>query len=201
MANILSDYSTHNSETQKLLNLCGTLNLLPPIHQKLVAEIVLLRLFSLYENFIASVTLKLVCGATYADGSRPALLAHARSSQSARALLQNHLRTRPRYTLMWSKASEIKENVRHAIDPTDNLIKVVDRNGSFIDELRRVRNRIAHNNTQARANYRDVVRRHYGAYLNHVTPGMLLLNSRTNPTLIEQYIRMERIFVKDIVKV
>ena len=84
--------------------------------------------------------------------------------------------------------------------PMITLITVVDRNSSLIDELRRVRNRIAHNNAQSRTNYRDVVRRHYGAFLNHVTPGMLLLSSRKKPTLIEQYIKKQRIFVKDIIK-
>jgi hypothetical protein len=200
MPTILSDYRTHDSETQKLLNLCGTLYHLPVMHQKLVVEIVLLRLFSLFENFVASVTLKLVCGATYADGSCPTLLAQSRSSISARILLQDYHRTRPGHQLKWSKACEIKENVRYVIDHTDNLIMTVDRNGSIIDELRRVRNRIAHNNTQSRINYREVVRRHYGAYLNNITPGMLLLTSRKHPVLIEQYIKQERILVKDITK-
>jgi hypothetical protein len=86
------------------------------------------------------------------------------------------------------------------MDQNDNLMTVVDRNGAFIDELRRVRNRIAHNNAQSRWNYRDVVRRYYGAYMNNVTPGMLLLAPRLRPSLLEQYIRRERILARDIVK-
>jgi hypothetical protein len=103
--------------------------------------------------------------------------------------------------LMWSKASEIKENTKYVIDPNDNFSQVIDRNGSLIDELRRVRNRIAHNNAQSRRKYREVVRRYYGAYMNHVTPGVLLLTTRIRPALIEQYIKQERILVKDILKV
>lgn len=170
------------------------------MHQKLVAEIVLLRLFSLFENLISSISLKLTSGATYADGSAPALLAQARSSQSARTLLQTHGRAKPRHQLNWSKASEIKTNLQHVININDNVVAVVDRNGVLIDELRRVRNRIAHNNTQSRKQYRDVVRRHYGAYVNNVTPGMLLLTQRMQPSLLEQYIKQQRIMVKDIVK-
>lgn len=176
------------------------MNDLKPTHQKLVAEIVLLRLFSLFENAISSISLKLTCGANYADGTPPLLTIRARSAVSARNLLQQHGRVRTRHELKWTKASEIKENLRHVIDPNDNIIIVVDRNGSLIDELRRVRNRIAHNNEQSRRNYREIVRRHYGAVLNHITPGVLLLTPRISPSLLEQYIIKQRIVMKDAVK-
>jgi hypothetical protein len=199
MPNVLSDYRTHDTETQRLLDLSGTLNCLSLVHQKLVAEIVLLRLFSLFENLIVSVSLKLACGATYVDGSNPTLLVRARSSKHALTLFQTYGRNKQRL-LQWSKAADIKENLRYVINYTDNIATVVDRNGVLIDELRRIRNRIAHNNVKARKNYREVVRRYYGAFMNHVTPGILLLTPRIRPPLLEQYIRQERILVKDIVK-
>jgi hypothetical protein len=193
------EYRLHNSETAKLLGLCNTLNQLPATHQKLVAEIVLLRLFSLFENLVSSISTKLACGARYADGSSPALLVTCDSVRNARYNFQNHARTSQR-ELKWSKASDIKENVRYVIDPADNFIRVVNGHGTLIDEIRRVRNRIAHNNARSRSNYRLVVRRHYGAYLNHVTPGMLLLTPRISPCLLDQYIRKERILVKDLIR-
>lgn len=200
MPSVLPDYRAHDAETARLLGLRGTLNSLSALHQKLVAEIVLLRLFSLFENLITSVSLKLTSGASYVDRTVPMLLARARSSQSAMVLLKTHGRAKPINQLRWSKGSEIKNNLRHVMDQNDNLMTVVDRNAGFIDELRRVRNRIAHNNAQSRKNYRDVVRRHYGAYMNNVTPGMLLLTQRLQPSLLEQYIRREGILVRDIVK-
>lgn len=200
MPSVLPDYHAHDTETDRLLSLGKTLSGLSALHQKLVAEIVLLRLFSLFENLITSVSLKLISGASYADGTVPVLLVRAGSSQSARVLLQNHGRARPRHQLIWSKATEIKVNLFHVIDHNDNLMTVIDRHGVLIDELRRVRNRIAHNNAQSRRNYRDVVRRYYGAYMNNVTPGMLLLTPRVQPSLLEQYIRRQRILAKDIVK-
>jgi len=199
MPSILSDYRTHDTETQRLLNLSGTLSSLSPMHQKLVAEIVLLRLFSLFENLIVSVTLKLACGAIYVDKSNPTLLVRARSSQNALTLFQT-LGQKKQRQLQWSTATEIKKNIKYVIDPSDNIVKIVDRNGMFIDELRRVRNRIAHNNAKSRKNYRTVVRQHYGAFVNNVTPGILLLTPRIRPFLLEQYIKQERILAKDIVK-
>ncbi len=200
MPSIEPDYRIHDSETSKLLNLSGTLSILSPVYQKLVAEIVLLRLFSLFENLVSSVSAKLVSGAIFMDGTNPALLTTARSAQGARTLFQTHVRTRTKYQVQWSQASEIKDNVKYVIDSTDNFVIVIDRNGSFIDELRRVRNRIAHNNATSRSKYRVVVRRHYGAYLNHVTPGILLLTPRIHPCLLDQYIRKTRVFAKDLVK-
>ena len=198
MASLLRDYRLHESESARLLNLCGTLGSLSPIHQKFVAELILLRLFDLFQNLVSSVATKLACGAEYLDGTSPKLLERARSLHGARTLFQEHSRQRPRHQLRWSKASEIKENVRYVIDQDDNVVNVIDRNSSLIEELRRVRNRIAHNNRGSRKNYREVVRRHYGAYLNHVTPGVLLLTPRFQPLLIEQYIKQERIMVKDV---
>jgi len=158
---------------------------------------VLLRLFSLFENAISSICLKLACGARYIDGTAPNLTSRACSVQTARTLFQRHGRLRPRHVLKWSTAAEIKENLRYIIDINDNIVVVVDRNGSLIDELRRVRNRIAHNNPQSRKNYRDIVRSYYGAFLNNVTPGILLITQRLTPSLLERYIKKQRIFMKD----
>ncbi len=200
MPRILTDYRLYDTETRRLLSLCGTLGNLEVVHQKLVAEIVLLRLFSLFENFVSSLAAKIACGSTYVDGTTPVLLFRASSMKAAKTSFQTHGRTRPKYQLQWSKASEIKENVINVIDQGDNLVTVVDRNGTLIDELRRVRNKIAHNNAQSRSKYREIVKRHYGAYMNHVTPGMLLLAPRFQPPLIEQYIRQTRIMVKDMAR-
>ncbi|HLY61364.1 MAG TPA: hypothetical protein VKV95_11495 [Terriglobia bacterium] len=100
----------------------------------------------------------------------------------------------------WSTASEIKDNIKFVIDPGDNVHRVLDANASLIDEMRRVRNRVAHNNPTSRENYRQVVRSHYGASPNHVTPGLLLVTPRFSPPLVEQYIKKQRIIAKDLVK-
>ncbi len=200
MPSVSPDYLLHQSQTSRLLLMAGKLIGLPPVYQKLVAEVIILRLFSLFENLVSSVPAKLVSGATFMDGTVPRLLTTVRSSQRAQGLFHTYGRIKPKYQLHWSKASEIKENVRHVMDAGDNYVSVIDTNGSFIDEVRRVRNRIAHNNSQSRDKYREVVRRYYGAYVNRVTPGTLRLSSRIIPCLLEQYIRKARVLAKDLVK-
>ena len=114
--------------------------------------------------------------------------------------MRKHGRAQPRHTLNWSKVSEIKQNVRHLLPPGEHIITVLDAHGTFIDELRRVRNRIAHNNEQARRSYQVIVKRHYGARVNAVTPGMLLLTRRKRPCLLRQYIRKSQVLVKTMTK-
>ena len=98
------------------------------------------------------------------------------------------------------KRKYIKDNVKNIINPNDNFYNVVNRHGTLIDEMRRIRNRIAHNNSSARGKYRAIVRRYYGAYLNNITPGTLLLSPRKSPPLLAQYIIKSRILIKDLVK-
>ena len=200
MPTIRPDFEVVDTETTRLLGLSSSLAALPPNHQKLVAEIILLRLFSLLENLIAIVPAKLACGASYLDGVAPLRLAQARSIDNAMDLFKTHARAKPRYRLPWTKAAEIKENVKYMIDPQDSYVRVIDNFGSLIDEIRRVRNRIAHNNRQSRDNYQVIVLRHYGAHLNHVTPGILLLTTRKQPCLLDQYIKKSRVLAKDLVR-
>jgi hypothetical protein len=73
-------------------------------------------------------------------------------------------------------------------------------NSTLIDEMRNVRNRIAHNNPASRVKYQLVVRRHYGAEQKHISPGTLLLTDRFAPRLIDQYLVQSKVLVKQMLK-
>ncbi|HEY6803393.1 MAG TPA: hypothetical protein VI306_07425 [Pyrinomonadaceae bacterium] len=200
MSKLSVDYSFSSSEIDKLLDLEKNLPSLSPRFQKLVAEIVMLRLFYLFQESVASIATKLVCGASYIDGSMAAVLAPARSATAAHSNMRLFGRSKPRSSLKWSKVSDIKENVKYVVAPTEHFVTVLDHHGTFVDEMRRVRNRIAHNNLQARQNYRFIVQRYYGAFLNSVTPGTLLLSTRRSPALLNQYLTKTKILLKAIAK-
>lgn len=200
MPKLSADYRFSSAEIDKLLALEGSISSLPPQFQKLAAEIVLLRLFYLFQDGVASMATKLICGANYVDGSAPTILAPAKSAISARSNMSVVGRSKPRHNLSWSTVSEIKENIKFVVAPTEHFIDVLDHHGTFVDEMRRVRNRIAHNNPQARKNYRIIVQRHYGAFLNSVTPGTLLLSARRSPPLLNQYLTKTKILLKQIAK-
>jgi hypothetical protein len=199
MPQVSVDYRTSSAEIDKLLSLHRGTFLLAAGHRKLIAEIALLRLFDILQNTFKSISCKLLCGANYVDGTRPVVIAASGSMRGAAQMMESFSRQKHR-TLNWSKTAEIKENLRFVLDPRDHLVRVLDQNGAIIDEIRRVRNRIAHNNATSRSNYRLVVQRHYGAYLNSLTPGSLLLSPRQTPALMEQYLIRSRILIKGLVK-
>jgi hypothetical protein len=156
--------------------------------QKLVAELVMLRLFDEFQEALAGVAFRLACGTPYVDGTAPTLLtAPASTTASARQLYATFGRSK-RATLRWSKTSFICDATKYVLDPSNAFISVCNANALGISEMRAIRNRIAHSNAGSRAAFAEVVQRRYGATLNHVSPGMLLISTRFSPTLLDGYL-------------
>jgi hypothetical protein len=188
-------------QTDRLLLLIANLTPLEPRYQKMVCEIGMLRLFSLFEGTTETVAIKVVCGAKYVDGSSPVQLVRCRNSGDAVIHMLRHARRTPLVYLKWTNQRDIRKNIRHVLDPLDNFYTVINNHGPLIDEMRRVRNHIAHRSSGTRREFKPVVVNYYGAYVRSVTPGVLLFSRRWNPPIIEQYIRKARIIIKDLIKV
>ena len=165
--------------------------------QRLVAELVMMRLFDELQEGLSGIATRLACGASYVDGTAPLLLVPAaRSTTGARTLFSELNRTKP-VQLRWSKVSFINETTRYVLDEADTFRRGCGAHALVVSEMQAVRNRIAHANRASRKAFRVVVRRHYGADLNHVSPGMLLLSPRFTPTLLERYLTSCRVIVRD----
>jgi hypothetical protein len=168
--------------------------------QRLLAELVMMRLFDEFQGALAGVALRLACGAPYGDGSAPLLLTPAaRTTATARTLYERHGRAKAKY-LKWSKCSFINDTTKHVLDSSNTFLSICSANTLLISEMQAVRNRIAHRNTGSRSAFATVVQRHYGAYLNNVSPGLLLLSPRFRPPLLELYIASSRVIVKNCSK-
>jgi hypothetical protein len=200
MVRLAPDHASFIYETDRLIALLASIADISPNHQKLIAEIMLIRLSFLLENHLKLIFAKLSCGATYIDGSAPMLLVPYRSMAAALAAMQNLNRPRPRY-LIWNDGSEIRENIVHVINTNDACNVVLRTYAPYLTELRYVRNYIAHRNEGSRKNFRSVVRRFYGAVVPGVTSGTLLLSERASkPPLVEVHIRTSRVLIKDLLK-
>lgn len=172
------------------------LNNVPAGFQKLVAELVMVRAFDEFQAALAGIALRLACGCAYADGAIPMLLATpAASTAGAQTLFESYGRARRRGA-KWSRTDFINETTRYVLDPGDTFTSICNANAVVISEMQAVRNRIAHSNAGSRARFGSVVRRHYGASLNSVSPGLLLLSPRFSPILLEQYLSACRIIVR-----
>lgn len=190
------------AESEGLMQLIDNMISLDPRYQKTVAELVMIRLFSMLEEHFQSITLKVLCGALYLDNTAPTITVRCRSMRVASTQIANYGRSTPlqAYKIKWNQAVEIRNNVRYMLPATENLITVFDRHATLIDDMRRVRNHIAHNNVDTARKYKLVVQRHYGAFASSITPSVLLISNRRNPILIKQYLIASRIIIKELVR-
>lgn len=168
--------------------------------QKLVAELVMVRLFDQFQEAIAGVAFRLACGTPYADGTSPLLLtAPAKSTSGARDLFETFGRPK-RKSVKWSKTTYINDTTKYVFDAANPFTVACNANSVIISEMQAVRNRIAHANANSRRAFAKVVKRRYGAPVNSVSPGTLLMSSRFTPTLLEEYLASCRVITKACTK-
>ena len=168
---------------------------LSPRFQHFVAEVVLLRLSSVLELAIENIVCKLVAGSDYINGSSPMRLHAARSVSGAFSLMN----PKGRVFLQWNSESNIRANASLVLDMNDPLFTRVAAHNIALDEMRRVRNRIAHNSSKAKQEFRDVVRRTYGANAS-VTTGAFLTSMNRHPVAkINEYLVRGRTIVQELV--
>src|SRR5258708_10018286 len=113
------EYDRYAQSAAKRLALAGAVGNVRVQYAPLFAEIIFLRSFSVFEESVRTVTLKIVCGAGYVDGSAPLLVAPRASLATAEAFLMTHGRTKRRKSLKWTNAAYIEDNVNFSIDPAD----------------------------------------------------------------------------------
>ena len=200
--NIGVDWREFRTHTQRLDLLVGSTGELTAQHRKLIAELAVIQLTLLAENALDSISSKLLCGTRYLDGTSPNITVQARSISSARSLFRRHGRARPITGIMsWGHASTISNNLKHTFDTSDPIFLTLSNHASILTEVRYVRNHIAHSNDLTRANFRKVVRSHYGGLRRGITPGVLLLTEAFgSPIPLQRYIRYLRVFIKDVVR-
>lgn len=206
MPQLLSDFNQALKEIDKLDSVQSAAISLSIYNQQIVAEIILLRLFDLVVNYMQVLAEKIASGAIYLDNTTPQLSIRAcRSRKASISIFETHNRTNRKKglsrNLAWTTPKNVEDNVMHVIQPTDNYISIIRGYGLFINEMRLVRNRIAHNNKHTRSEYANVIVRYYGAKRNNIPPGMLLLTSRVGPPpLLNQYINRSRNLVRGLAK-
>ena len=186
-------------DIDRLSNYWATCFVLDPPHQYFISEMILLRLFSLLNEALEEIASKLVAGASYKNGSFPALLFRANNVIGAKSAMLTHGRPRPRRWLNWTYILEVPNNVRYVIDQGDSFVVKCNSHSAIIEEMRKVRNFAAHRNTSTRLGYKQVIRNVYGAN-SKISPGRFLVSNRmvTTSKLVE-YMGSTKIIVSDLV--
>ncbi len=190
-----------SAQTQALQNLVASLPQLSAMHQKLVAEIVLIRLCLLLENTLESACAKVLCGAQYLDSTSPQVLVTARSAAVAFSLMKKFGRSRPLTRLSWTRSKTIRKNMNKTLASGDALLACVSRYSNFFTEIRQVRNHIAHKSASSAVEFRKAVRRRYGALRHGMTPGFYLLHQGVSPLpKLAEYLITSRVLVRELLR-
>ena len=171
-----------------------------PVHQYLIAELIMLRLFSIVESSIESLACKLVAGAPYVNGNQPARLFVARSIDGAKKAMLSYGRPRPWSFLRWTTTQGIVASTSQVLDPGEPFIGYARAHSLVLDEMRKVRNFLAHQSTQSRAGYREVVRANYGANSRIKVESFLTSRRRLPRAKIDDYLSVVRIIISDLAR-
>lgn len=170
---------------------------LEPKFQHFVAEVILLRLFSILEITLKETALKVACKAPYRNGILPSLLKKCNSLSDAENQFTNHNRSSPA-RLKWTNASFIKDSVKKVIPPTEPYRTNLVIHGSTLEEMRKVRNHVAHRARSTFTSYMDVVNMTLGAKLN-IQPGPFLTSTKRIPRAkIDFYLGASKIILNDV---
>ncbi len=135
---------------------------LDPTFQHLISELLLLRLVAILEAAIDDLACKLLAGAAYINGTQPVRLKSAKSIAKAKQLILASRKNGNSRYLTWTKASIIRDNVSSVISSQDPFVIYAQAHAIMLDEMRKVRNYVAHNSLQARGDFQGVVRSVYG---------------------------------------
>lgn len=99
-------------------------------------------------------------------------------------------RARPKGILKWNRASEITGNVRYVMAAAETFCVECRNHATRINEIRIVRNHMAHNNPGTRREFVTVVRRRLGAVPIRLprAGAFVLRQSTAGITLLEEYV-------------
>ncbi|KQM55655.1 hypothetical protein ASE80_00965 [Pseudomonas sp. Leaf15] len=167
-------------------------------YQHFIGEMIMLRLFSIFEDTVAELAYKVAAGGLYLDGSSANLIKRAGRTQDARYLFLTYNRPKAKDNLKWTKAKFIRESINNIIPNNESFIINTQAHGQIIDEMRKVRNALAHNSPSAKSEFKDVLRVIYG-FNKNISPGVFLISKRHhNICNLTRYISSTKIVLQTI---
>ena len=173
---------------------------LAPAHQYLIAELIMLRLFSIIESAIEGLACKLVAGAPYINGTHPARLFTAKTMDGARSAMLTHGRPKTKSYLRWTSVKDIRDGTSWVLNSTDPFIEYAQAHGNLLSEMRKVRNFLAHSSPKARQDYREVVRVVYGADSRVRIEAFLTSRRRRPVAKVDEYLTTAKIMISDLAR-
>lgn len=169
-------------------------------YQYFICEIMLLRLFSILEITLEEIALKLACNAPYRNGSVPTILVNCKSMADAAFKMRTHKRAKRSQIrhLKFTNANNVKNCIEYVLDVNDKFFSSVNNYSSLIEEMRIVRNHIAHRNANTSKQYNKLLVQKYGGNPRLTIGAFLISTTRNNPSNLKKYLLSIPIILHDI---
>lgn len=196
---VTTSYNRSINDLTILTNYINDISSLEAKYQYMIGEVVMLRLFAIFETAASEIALKLACGATYRNGNNPVVHSPCRSINDAYTkMLSLNRGGRPFRFLKWTKANYIKDGIEHVLDTTDKFYTNIQNHSNIINEMRVVRNHIAHRNKSTAQSFNVELRKIYGANPRLTMGAFLVSTTRHTPSNIQRYAQIMPIILNDI---
>lgn len=199
-ASITSSFNKSIREIGVLSSYMNDCSTLESKYQYFIGEVVMLRLFAILESNICDVALRLACGTPYKSGTLPIRLINCLTIGDANFKMLSHGRRRPRPYLKWTYLSGIQDSIEHVLDLNDHFFVNINNHISLIDEMRDIRNHIAHRTSGTAVKYYNQLNSIYNANLRLPIGAFLTSKSRNPQSNIERYLLSMPIILHDISK-
>lgn len=172
---------------------------LPPDLYGFVAEIMMLRIFSVLEYAIRETATRLACCAPYRNGDSPIDIIYPCSSLSdAINKFKTYNRTKAKSYLQFTNVKQTNDSIKYIIGASEPFRMKLVRYGNQFEEMRKIRNHIAHRTSSTRQDFKDVIRQKYGANLR-INPSAFLISTKRQPQpIIVEYLTDVRVIINDV---
>jgi hypothetical protein len=204
MVTLHTSYARFGAVTTKLLDVHSRSLSLEIEYQKLISETLMLRLFYELEKCVEDVILKLIRGVQYLDGCVPILLIAPFPSQEAAR--QHIVKTNRGYYLEWTNVQKVTRNLKGIMDAADHFLVTRHLFDGTYEDMRHVRNHVAHNTASIKVKFGHIVRRIYPTTTG-ISAAKFLLSRRPaligyagSEMVVAQYIRWAKAFIKELTK-
>lgn len=161
-------------------------------------ELIMLRLYSILEKTFQDISTRVACGCSYRNGASPSPIYHCRSIDDALNKFCSYNRRRSLLYAKFSNPTDVTKTTKYVIPATEPFINYINVHTAKIDEMRYVRNHIAHRKSSTYLQYKNVIISRYGAYFK-ITPAALLLSTKRRSTpILQEYFVWAKLIIADL---
>lgn len=141
----------------------------------LIVELSFLQVYLAWEDFLEQTFLRYMCGGRTSSGKSPRLYVKPKNLDHAYNIIKGK-----QPFIKWEIAKDVIERAElffHNGEPFKNAIGSI---SVELEDMRKIRNRVAHRSQSARIQFEDLVRERLGRKPRNITPGSFLFTMETN---------------------